>query len=323
MLNKPTVFGRIKEKCGYVFDDIEQEVTELVYSSNHHQEILRRDLAETGQGLKNQYKSVRLDLQADFEEIKNGAKEDWQKLQAVGSQWKSRMVGGGSTNQPPRPQPQPQEADDEVEGNTNLREEIRSFEEALRSESFMKEVDTSIQNQLSSADLINYYRSRPELKEYTIEKELHRMKYTLYTHDGKKITEADQIANYAKEMQGNSISETHELLWRAANQSIFGDLITSLTSEAGMVRPQIGTATFVDDCSIVIDLGRDKPNLRAECFLNLSIPGAEGKRLSMGGVLVAVYFCPDLDLLKAKVLHVSPSPRLSEDQVSGTAESSR
>lgn len=310
-----------------MFDDIEQEVTELVYSSNHHQKILRRDLAETGQGLKNQYKSVRLDLQADFKEIKNGAKEDWQKLLGVGSQWKSRMVGGGSTNQPPspqpQPQPQPQEADDEVEGNTNLRDEIRSFEEALRSESFMKEVDTSIQNQLSSADLIDYYRSRPELKEYTIEKELHRMKYTLYTHDGKKITDADQIANYAKETQGNSISETHELLWRAANQSIFGDLITSLTSEAGMVRPQIGTATFVDDCSIVIDLGRDKPNLGAECFLNLSIPGAEGERLSMGGVLVAVYFCPDLHLLKAKVLHVSPSPRLSEDQVSGAAESSR
>jgi hypothetical protein len=322
MLNKPTVFGRIKETCSYVFDEIEQEVTELVYSSNHHQKILRRDLAETGQVLKNQYKSVRLDLQADLKEKKVVAKEEWQKLLGVGSQLKTRMVGGGSTNQPPRPQPQ--QADDEVEGNTNLREEIRSYEKALRSESFLKEVDSSIQNQMSSADdLIDYYRSRPELKEYTLEKELHRMKYTLYTHDGKKITEADQIATYAKETQGNSIPESYELLWRAANQSIFGDLITSLTSEAGMVRPQIGTATFVNDCSIVIDLGRDKPNLRAECFLNLSIPGAEGERLSMGGVLVAVYFCPDLHLFKAKVLHVSPSPRLSEDQVNGAAESSR
>ena len=58
----------------------------------------------------------------------------------------------------------------------------------------------------------------------------------------------------------------------------------------------------------------------AECFVNVSIPDASGKPLSLAGVLVGVYFCPALQQVQAKILHLSPSPALTEDELEGAVE---
>ena len=141
------------------------------------------------------------------------------------------------------------------------------------------------------------------------------MTYVLFTNQGQKLTEPEEILNYAMAHP----DQQHDILWRAANQSIFGDVITSLTCDTGLVRPQLSTASFVDDVSVTIDLGRDAPHITAECFVNVSIPGWEGERLQLAGVLVGVYFCPVASKMEARVLHISASPPLTDAQLQGAA----
>jgi hypothetical protein len=170
--------------------------------------------------------------------------------------------------------------------------------------------------------MIAYYESRPEMKEFTLTKELRRIQYTLYTPTGDRITDPDQIVSYEMENRGQEASQDHELLWRAANQSLLADAICCLTSATGLIRPQLACGSFVDDCSIVIDLSHDSPFVQAECYVNASIPSEDGERLAMAGVVISVYFCPTKGKeLKAAVLCVSPSPRLTEEQVHGAAKS--
>ena len=77
------------------------------------------------------------------------------------------------------------------------------FETAFRSASSCHaaaEANATIQRHLTPTHkLIAHYQSRSENKELTLEKDLHRLQYTLYTHDDKKITELEQIVDYERE----------------------------------------------------------------------------------------------------------------------------
>lgn len=223
--------------------------------------------------------------------------------------------------------------------------EIRVYEGLLNSLSFAEFLNALLSSKLTpSADLSQYYRERPELKEFTLETELPRLKYTVYTHTGRKLTQPDEIVTYELE-QRELLQETTEnekaaakqscddlhsqyakkeaidLLWRAANQSIFGDAITCLTTPAALIRPQLGMASFCNDCSILLDFGNDKPFLNAECYMNVSIPNAEDRRLQLAGVLVGLTFSPLEGIATAKILHLSPSPPLSEADLESAGDS--
>jgi hypothetical protein len=76
----------------------------------------------------------------------------------------------------------------------NFREQIRSYERTLNFASSIAETNATIQSHLPPAnELTAYYQSRPDMKALTLEKDLRRMRYILYTHKGKKITEPYQI----------------------------------------------------------------------------------------------------------------------------------
>jgi hypothetical protein len=203
----------------------------------------------------------------------------------------------------------------------DFRNQIRCFENDLHSEPFVTKLNSNIRERIvSGADFIGYYKSQPDLKEYTLEKELHRIQYTLITPQGSKLTKADLILDHVNRESQDEATK-HELLYRAANQSIFADAIIALTSFNGLVRPQLCTGTFVDKCSITIDLSREDPHVRAQCFLNVSIPDYEGNRLSMASVLVSIFFCPSTEQLRASIIHLLPLPYLTEDQMNGAAKS--
>ena len=201
-----------------------------------------------------------------------------------------------------------------ISDEANLRKQIRSYEEYLRSAASSEavEINQTICKALpSGSELKGYYQDRPEMKDLTLKTDLRRLKeFTVYTHEGKKITDPDQILEYEAGLRNEDGLSYQEVLWRAANQSLFADVICCLTSATGLIRPQLSSATFVDDCSVVIDLADELPHVRGECYLNVSIPSTtdddEG-RLSMAGVLVSVYFCPALSDLRARVLHISPA----------------
>jgi hypothetical protein len=199
------------------------------------------------------------------------------------------------------------------------REEIRIFERALRSPNFQSKLNASLQNNQSAQEFIQYCHAEPSLKELTLGKELHRINYTLITPEGNALSDPDQIKSYM--MLDTTSRQDYELLFRAANQTIFGDRIVALTSFDGLIRPQLCAGTFVDDCTIEISLEGDKPKIRAECFLNISIPNGADGRLSMAGAIVEIYFCPSTRVLSGAIPFLSLCACLTDQQVNDAAKS--
>ena len=205
----------------------------------------------------------------------------------------------------------------------SFREQIRSFEDDLKSDAFLTKLNSTIAHRMSSCkECTEYYQANPELKEYTLEKELDRIPYTLITTDGKRqLTNSDDIRKYVATEETPEEIISHSLLYRAANQSIFADVIVALTCSDGLVRPQLHAGTFVDKCSITIDLSKEDPHVRATCFVNVSIPDAEGHRLSMASVLVSIFYCPSKEQLRSGIMHLLPHKPLSDEDVAGAARS--
>eukprot|EP00526_Cylindrotheca_closterium_P015566 CAMPEP_0113609696 /NCGR_PEP_ID=MMETSP0017_2-20120614/4632_1 /TAXON_ID=2856 /ORGANISM="Cylindrotheca closterium" /LENGTH=246 /DNA_ID=CAMNT_0000518537 /DNA_START=380 /DNA_END=1120 /DNA_ORIENTATION=- /assembly_acc=CAM_ASM_000147 len=203
-----------------------------------------------------------------------------------------------------------------------FREQIRGFEEDLLSNAFLTKLNTTIAHRMSSCkESTEYYESNPDLKEYTLEKELDRIPYTVITTDGKRqLTKSDEIREYVA-TETKEEEEKHSILYRAANQSIFADVIVALTCSDGLVRPQLHAGTFVDKCSITVDLSKKDPHVRATCFVNVSIPDAEGHRLSMASVLVSIFYCPCKEQLRSGIMHLLPHKRLTDEEVAGAARS--
>ena len=242
---------------------------------------------------------------------------------------------------------------------------IRDFERTLRDPLFLHRLNEEmIPEKLSSCqEMIQYYKQRPELYTYTLTKELSRMNYTVVTEGGQRLTDEVTIREYAAMQRQSQPPEEEEasppindalslLLWKAANQSLFGDIITSLTRETndGLIRPLFHTATLVNDISMTIDFGRDHPHITAECYLQVILPGGGGggchqdheteahrevasgrphkeeeekeeEKLVVAGALLGVYFCPARDRMEARIVHISPAPLLSDDQVQRVATS--
>lgn len=205
----------------------------------------------------------------------------------------------------------------------DFREQIRGFEDDLQSNDFLDKMNTTIASRMSSCkESTDYYESNPNLKQYTLETELDRIPYTLITPDGKrKLEKPSEIREYVAKEETEEEDKKHSLVYRAANQSIFADVIVALTCSDGLVRPQLHAGTFVDKCSITIDLSKEDPHVRATCFVNVSIPDAEGHRLSMASVLVSIFYCPSKEQLRSGIMHLLPHKRLTNDEVAGAAHS--
>jgi len=195
---------------------------------------------------------------------------------------------------------------------SDLRKQIHQYQLALRSRKFLSKLNKRIRTEIPSAEsTTEYYRARPELGEYTMKKELQRIKYTVWTREGKKLTDSSDIFAYYKETAG----ENDDLLWRCANQSILGDITMAMVSPDSLIRPQLNAGTCVDEVSMVIDYRCINPHVRVECFLNICIPDSKGQRLSLAGALVMVYFCPSRQEIRAHVTNIFPCHSLTHDEV--------
>ena len=199
-------------------------------------------------------------------------------------------------------------------------DKIRRYESDLRSPLFHSYLNKTVQDVLpSSNEIMKYYETRPELAQYTIEKELHRMNYTVITKDGTRLTDLEKIRTYHEQSSKSSDDNKDDLILRAANQSILGDIVVALTSEDGLIRPQFEASTTVNNVTLVLDFSREKPTARAKCLLNLSIPSSDGERLSLVKFIVEVYFCPRHNNFRAIISHIFPNDRLTDLEVSSAA----
>ena len=324
MLNRPTFLQSLKEDfedfrlgLGDEFAGIMPSTKERV---KEHYVAVKEHVKEKAPQVLNGLKDVKRDIQHDAADDLDDLIQSFRKFR--------RSMQSGIT-----------EGEEDADASSvitpseqiSIREQIRKYEADLRSEFYVTELSKFMEESLpSSEELIAYYESRPELEEFTIEKELTRMSYTVYTHEGKKLTEASEVEEYYHSTNPKNNSQdtattnptpttNNQILWRSANQSLLGDLVVGLTSRTGLIRPHLEAATFVSDLSMIVDFARDQPYAQAECFLNLSVPGLEGQRLSLAGVLVVVYFCPSNQKFKAKISHVFPSAPLTEEEVNGAA----
>lgn len=294
---------------------------------------------------KTQVREIKRDVQTQ----KQLMKQDFRELVQLGKAWKDKVTSRrrrqersrahsyssetstssgheshestSNTHAPPSPTTPPTSTELGLEQRIQA---IRDWERELSDPAqVLTHLNQLIASQLTSPqDLVDYYKGKPELKRFTLDKELTRMQYLVITKDGERLMDVDSIRSYETTSLGSGDSLYDDILWRAANQSLFGDIITSLTSPQGLVRPQFSTATCVDDVSMTIDCSRQRsphPLLRGECYLNVSIPGEEGERLPLAGALVEVYFCPQAYQLEARLVHLSPCPALTDEQVRGAA----
>ncbi|KAL7517181.1 hypothetical protein ACHAWX_004611 [Stephanocyclus meneghinianus] len=137
-------------------------------------------------------------------------------------------------------------------------------------------------------EMIDYYRSRPELKEFTLKSELPRMDYEVLVVDdetGKdvKLVSTDDIRSYfsSLEEKNQQIDEEVEIILRAANQSLLADPLAMLTGEGDGKLVHSGSfhSTLIATvCSFHIDLRREgERRVKINCELAICVPsGTDG-----------------------------------------------
>ena len=137
-------------------------------------------------------------------------------------------------------------------------------------------------------EMIDYYKTRPELKEFTLKSELPRMDYEVLVPNGKtgegtKLTSTDDVRNYFSSLEEENITldEEVEIILRAANQSLLADPLAMLTGEGNGRLVHFGSfhstliATF---CSFQLDLRREgERRIKVNCELAVCVPsGLDG-----------------------------------------------
>jgi hypothetical protein len=136
--------------------------------------------------------------------------------------------------------------------------------------------------------MIDYYKARPELKEFTLKSELPRMDYEVLVVDEEsgqdtKLISTEDIRSYfaSIEEKNQTLDEEVELILRAANQSLLADPLAMLTGEGDGKLVHFGSfhSTLIATvCSFQLDLRREgERRIKVNCELAICVPsGLDG-----------------------------------------------
>lgn len=134
-------------------------------------------------------------------------------------------------------------------------------------------------NPIVGDDLIEYYRTHAELKDFTLKSELHRMDYEVLVVDGKKdrkLVTPEEIRSY---FDNNNIDEETELCIRSANQSLLADPLAILTGEGGGKIIHSGSffsTVIATVCTFKLDLRRSgERRVKIYCELAVCVPSGK------------------------------------------------
>ena len=134
-------------------------------------------------------------------------------------------------------------------------------------------------------ELLHYYTERPQLRAYTIEKELPRMDYqVLLDHEGNN--EPIEIDNKQEIEQMFKLQPELDMLVRCANQSLLADVLQVMTDADGMVRPQYMATCLAESCRFVLRCRPGNSGGLIDCTtqLVLSLPEPSGNRYPVANV---------------------------------------
>ena len=148
-------------------------------------------------------------------------------------------------------------------------------------------------------ELVDYYAGREKLAEYTRTKELPRMDYSVVLPHGHIETDKQKIAE--------NFLPDDSLISRCANQSLLADLLQVIIGPDLLVRPQHLAVCVAHWCKFTIHLGERGDMVECNCHLHLSLPTADGQRLDVAELKVAIVFAPDQPMVQYKVVGIDVS----------------
>jgi hypothetical protein len=147
-------------------------------------------------------------------------------------------------------------------------------------------------NAEKAAELLHYYVERPQLRQYTIEKELSRMDYQVILQHGNHAGEEPitRITNKQEIAQLFKLHDEIDLLVRCANQSLLADLLQVMTGPDGLVRPQYMATCLAESCLFKVRCSPGITGGLVECTsqLVLSLPEPTGGRYPVARLKVHI-----------------------------------
>lgn len=149
-------------------------------------------------------------------------------------------------------------------------------------------------SQRDPQEAFGYYLARPELAQYTVQREVPRLVYCVTAREGgAAVCGADAVtAMYAADAQRRGLGEDRgpEVLWRIANQSVFAEALEVMHRRVVKPHDDGGTLCLgvgTDGVEFQIDFARC--SLRATCSLPLTtVTDGGASRLALARVALAV-----------------------------------
>ena len=132
-------------------------------------------------------------------------------------------------------------------------------------------------------DMVDYYRARPELKEFTLKSELPRMDYEVLAVDKQtgndfRLVETDEVRFYLESLEESNTDDYEEvdIILRAANQSLLADPLAMMTGEGNGKLVHSGSfhsTVIATVCSFKLDLRREgERRVKVQCELAICVP---------------------------------------------------
>lgn len=240
---------------------------------------------------------------------------------------------GGVSREPPPPPPSPSR--DRVHGM------LARYVSTIRREDFLPRLNHVLRARVgggggddrsggdrggASRDIVEYYASRPELRDYTLGVELDRdLDYTLVLPSGEAVTDKGAIRAHFRDGGGCDgdggggppTFDTKELLIRSANQSLLADALIALTGSEDVLLPSseysspsshtedeggrkkpglilpgpvLSMTSVVEKCHFTVDLSRGR--VEAICVLAISVPDGDRRLVLARAILIANFQPP-------------------------------
>jgi hypothetical protein len=209
----------------------------------------------------------------------------------------SNKISSRPMQQPAAPGPTPSNDAKQQKILHELQSYIRSLSHMVSSINAVLEYEYNTPEK--AQELVDYYASREKLAEYTRTKELPRMDYSVVLPHGHVETDKQKIAE--------NFLPDDSLISRCANQSLMADLLQVIIGPDLLVRPQYLAICVAHWCKFTIHLGERGDMVECNCHLHISLPTADGQRLNVAQLKVAIVFAPDQPMVQYRVVAIDVS----------------
>jgi hypothetical protein len=199
--------------------------------------------------------------------------------------------------QPAAPEPTPSNSSKQQKIFLELQSYLRSLSLMVSSINAVLEYEYNTPEK--AQELVDYYAGREKLAEYTRTKELPRMDYSVVLPHGHIETDKQKIAD--------NFLPDDSLISRCSNQSLLADLLQVIIGPDLLVRPQYLAICVAHWCKFTIHLGERGGMVECNCHLHLSLPTADGQRLNVAQLKVAIVFAPDQPMVQYRVVDIEVS----------------